>query len=179
MDNNSTVEVWTNIKGKWEGIYQVSNLGRVRSLGNDRSRKLKILKQTKHNKGFTISLCKDCNKERFEVDYLVISSFKPCSNMEQLKIIHRDGNVFNNSIDNLEWCKEEVYLKRLEETNIKNFKIYCTELDRVFNSLSEASEELGLNTGNLSSCLKGRANHSYCGRHPVTGEKLHWVYVVE
>ena len=75
--------------------------------------------------------------------------------------------------------KKPKRVREVKETNSIKQKVYCVELDREFNSLSEASELLNINIGNLSSCLKGRAKHSYCGRHPVTGEKLHWVYVVE
>ena len=47
--------------------------------------------------------------------------------------------------------------------------VYCVELDRIFPSGKAAAEELGLNRGNLSSCLNGKGYYSTCGGY-------HWKY---
>lgn len=53
--------------------------------------------------------------------------------------------------------------------------IYCIELNETFYSTKEAENKYGFNASSINSNLKGR--YSYSGKHPVTGEKLHWIYV--
>ena len=99
-------EIWIDIKG-YEGLYQVSNLGRVKSLskyaGNS-LRKEKILKNYKDKDGYVkVILCKN-NKTRFlSIHRLIAEAFIP--NPDNLpQINHKDECKSNNSIDNLEWC---------------------------------------------------------------------------
>ena len=53
--------------------------------------------------------------------------------------------------------------------------VYCVELDRVFWGAKEAEDVLGISRDNICSCCKGRLLSA--GKHPNTGEKLHWVYL--
>lgn len=55
--------------------------------------------------------------------------------------------------------------------------VYCYELDEYFWGAKEAEQKYGINSCHISSCCRGKRKS--CGRHPVTGEKLHWVYVDE
>lgn len=105
-------EIWRDIKN-YEGLYQVSNIGRVKSLErmfiNKRGRKQhikeRILKPgTNHNGYFYVSLSDDRGKAKgFLVHRLVCEAFhenpkdKPCVN-------HIDENKTNNTATNLEWC---------------------------------------------------------------------------
>lgn len=52
--------------------------------------------------------------------------------------------------------------------------VYCIELDRVFWGAAEAEQELGINSTYITTCCKGKQKSA--GKHPVTGEKLHWIY---
>lgn len=52
--------------------------------------------------------------------------------------------------------------------------IYCIELNEEFDSIESAHEKYGFNSASLCSHLKGRYKSS--GKHPITGELLHWVY---
>ena len=90
------MEEWKDIIG-YEGLYQVSNLGRVRRSG-------KILKGGYNNKGYhTINLCKKGISKSFFVHRLVAIAFIP--NPNNLPIVnHKDENPKNNCIENLEWC---------------------------------------------------------------------------
>ena len=93
-------EVWKDVKG-FAGYYQVSNLGRVKSLKYNKTRFLK--KEIAKGKYNRVTLSKENKTTRFQVHRLVASHFisnpnnKPCVN-------HKDGNGFNNSVENLEWC---------------------------------------------------------------------------
>lgn len=104
-------EVWKDIPG-YEGFYQVSNIGRVKSLDrvvidrNGRHMKYKgVLLTPQYNEfGYQKIMLMMSRKGRtFKIHQLVAMTFienkenHPCVN-------HKDGNKENNSVDNLEWC---------------------------------------------------------------------------
>ena len=112
-------EIWRDVKG-YEGLYQVSNLGRVKSLERFiKTRKNKngmngyIHKQesiripTKDYKGYLrLNLCKEGKQKPFKVHRLVAQAFIPNpNNLPQVN--HKDENKENNCITNLEWCTNE------------------------------------------------------------------------
>ena len=105
----SMKEIWENIQG-YEGEYQISNLGQVKSLsktcfvnGGSYTRREKILKQSIVAGYNTVCLYKETTKRNFKVHRLVASSFVPNpANLPHVN--HIDENKQNNSADNLEWC---------------------------------------------------------------------------
>lgn len=98
-------EVWKDIP-EYEGLYQVSNLGRVKCLGNgnsNRSQK-RILKGNKSTDGYIqVKLSKDDKYTTKRVHRLVMVTFNPCDNMDELEVNHIDYDRTNNRLDNLEW----------------------------------------------------------------------------
>lgn len=56
-------------------------------------------------------------------------------------------------------------------------KVKCIETGEIFNSQAEAARAYRINAGNLGKHLKKDKNYSYCGKHPKTGEKLHWINI--
>lgn len=62
----------------------------------------------------------------------------------------------------------------LGEYHFKTRKIYCFELDEVFYGSGEVRRKYNINTWHLFDCLHG--NRHSCGKHPITGESLHWCY---
>lgn len=97
------MEFWKDIKG-YEGLYQVSNYGRVKSLGNEASRKEKIRKVKYDRNGYpVIILHKNGEKKFFLTHRLVAEAFMP--NPDNLpEINHKDECKTNNFVENLEWC---------------------------------------------------------------------------
>ena len=63
------------------------------------------------------------------------------------------------------------------ENNPRCRAIYCIELDEFFWGAKEAYLKYGFSRTNITECCKG--NRKSCGRHPITGEKLHWKYADE
>ena len=95
-------EVWKDIQD-YEGFYQVSNLGRIKSLGNSKTRKEKILKPIYHKQYYQITLSKNNIRIQYRVHRLVAEAFIP--NPDNLpQVNHKDENKLNNYVDNLEWC---------------------------------------------------------------------------
>lgn len=104
------VEVWKDIPG-YEGCYQASNLGRIKSLDRDVYRGgiikhisgcMMSLRETDDGR-IKVDLRKDGFKKTFKVHRLVALAFLP--NPDNLREVnHKDENPKNNRLDNLEWC---------------------------------------------------------------------------
>lgn len=99
-------EVWKDVKG-YEGLYQVSSLGRVKSFRQwARAHKPQeyILKPSLINSGYhVVTLYRGAKREKFQVHRLVAITFIP--NSDNLPCVnHKDENKLNNAANNLEWC---------------------------------------------------------------------------
>ena len=104
-------EVWKDIQG-YEGIYQISNYGRVLSLyrqvrcrgGAHRGKEQSLLKPCEDSAGYLLVVLSDKGvKKSHRIHRLIATGF--ISNSYNYKCVnHIDGNKTNNSIDNLEWC---------------------------------------------------------------------------
>lgn len=104
-------EEWRDIK-EFEGLYQVSNLGRIKSFygwnGHEHIKREKILKPTiQHNqhsyKRYIVNLTKNKKKKTYKVHRLVAEVFIQ-NLLNRSEVNHIDGNPLNNNVSNLEWC---------------------------------------------------------------------------
>ena len=153
-------EVWKDIQG-YEGLYQVSNMGRVKSLErtvwNGRSyykAPERILKAGKARGYLRVMLCKDGKGKWYPVHRLVAIAFIP--NPDNLpEVNHKDENKQNNCVENLEWCTRQYnveYSKAKVVIGINKISGLILE----FPSAYEASRQTNINRGNICNCLKGR-----------------------
>ena len=103
-------ELWKDIIG-YEGLYQVSNLGRVKSLervtiskNGKRYTCQELCLRFGNIKGYKfVVLRKNCKSRQVLVHRLVAQAFIP--NLDNLpEVNHKDENPANNCVDNLEWC---------------------------------------------------------------------------
>jgi len=104
------MELWKDIKG-FEGSYQVSNLGRIKSLSRTKIVKKvgfyitreRILKISPNKLYSQVMLYRDSKRLYFLIHRLVAIAFMPnYGNKDEVN--HIDGNKRNNSVCNLEWC---------------------------------------------------------------------------
>ena len=110
-------EIWKEIDGGYEQ-YQVSNLGRIKSL---KRKKEKILHLDKDRYGYmNVYLSKDGVMKKFKVHRLVAIAFIENTN-NYPEINHIDGNKENNSVDNLEWVTRSQNLKHAHKMGLKKF----------------------------------------------------------
>ena len=160
------MEEWRNIKG-YEGLYQVSNLGRIKSLPrytrNGSCKYEKILTPGNDKEGYKlITLHKNNTARTYRIHRLVAEAFilNPNSLPE---INHKDENPANNNSENLEWCTTKYNhnygtwrAKRIGKNNPRARKIRCIDTGDTFNTIKEASEAYSIGRTNIGECLSGR-----------------------
>lgn len=109
MENNFTEtelknEVWRDIDG-YDGMYQVSDLGRVRSL---KFGKVRVLRPNKNKDGYLlVGLSKENKRKTIKVHRLVAQAFIPNDDESKTQINHIDECKQNNKVSNLEWCSAQ------------------------------------------------------------------------
>ena len=96
------MEIWEDIEG-YEGIYQVSSLGKVKSLNFNHTKKEKILKPFFNRDGYlSVNLYKEGKRKQYLVHRLVAKVFIP-NPENKLEVNHKDEDKTNNKVENLEW----------------------------------------------------------------------------
>lgn len=166
-------EIWKDINN-YEGLYQVSNLGNIKSLDKIIKQKNKVNQYQKHlykgkvlkkqiqKNGYeVVNLYKEQQMSKKLVHRLVANAF--ISNESNMKYInHKDNNRKNNNVNNLEWCtqKENInyaYKKgnKIPPNMKKIFQLNNEErILNIFNSITEAERKTGIKASNISKCCR-------------------------
>ena len=163
-------EIWKDVTN-YEGIYEVSNLGNVRTHINKtthsarhgtRHWKQRVLKQKTDKCGYKrVELWKDKKQTTHLVHRLVATEFVYNEDEANYTIInHIDCNTSNNVYTNLEWCNysmnlEHAYINKLNSSpNMTVLINKVTGEEHVFISMAKASIFLGFNHGYISGKIK-------------------------
>ena len=167
----AVVEEWRPVVG-YEGLYEVSNFGRVRSLDRIIKRrkngnivykgmilKLQIKKKTRYG----IILTKNHTTRNFMVHRLVAEAFIP--NPKHLETInHKDENPFNNNVNNLEWMTNSENLlygtrtERIKKKIQKKVEKLTKDFEHIeyYDSLTDAAIKNNAHISNISNAIHGK-----------------------
>lgn len=187
------MEIWKDIEG-YEGLYQISNLGNVKSLarviinkhGKEQTYPEKLLTPdvyvTNYSNYLRVTLSKNHNTKRYSVHRLVAEAFIP-NPENKTHVNHIDNNAENNFVENLEWC-----------THSENM-LHAQKQGRLFASQSKGGKRGGIPSAAVRLDAVNSLHGTYVGdwfvenqQHQVKGEKAyvfcrcrcgteHWVEV--
>lgn len=163
-------EVWKDITG-YCGKYQISNLGRIRSLRYNGGNHIKVMSPNDNGHGYlSVALCDGFGKRRiFYVHRLVAEAF--LDNPDNLpQVNHLDHNRKNNNVHNLEWCSirdnllygttHERAANTMRETSPTRKPVAQYSLSgdfiRTFRSINDAERETGIRASGISLCCNNK-----------------------
>lgn len=144
-------EIWKAIKG-YEGLYQVSNLGRVKSLY-----RCIILSPKISNSGYyVVTLSLNGETKMFLIHRLVAQNF--LENPDNLSCVnHKDQNKLNNCVSNLEWCDNRYNIRYSKAKKVGCYK--DDKLIKIYDALRDTKKD-GFNFRSIASCCSGKYKHS-------------------
>jgi len=198
-----SVEEWRDIPG-FEGIYQVSSIGRVRSadrlVAHSRSGaqtvRGRVMSPTPDRHGYPRFFAfKDGAKPFFSVHRALMAAFVPRDDWQSMQVNHKDGNPRNCTLENLEWCTNSEnrihayrVLKRTPsgagkfgELHHNSRRVVAKSIGtgeiRRFAAYSEAARHLGCAARDVSACVRGE-QRSAAGWMFMAGDAVpdSWLY---
>ena len=159
------MEIWKDIQG-YEGLYQVSNLGNVRSLNWRNTGEVRNLYLKPHKQGYLqVELHKDSERKMFTVHRLVAVHF--VEGFDKDKVVnHKNENKTDNRSDNLEWVSSSfnrLYSRKEENRcDIPIIQLSLTgEIIREWLSPRTIRDELGYSDWSIKECCKGKRQQAY------------------
>lgn len=170
-------EVWKDVEG-FEGYYQVSNMGRCRSLDrvvpckkNGKRRMnghIMKLHKNSNNDYLCVGLCKNSEYTQMLVHRMVAKTF--IDNPDNLpEVNHKDENPRNNCVSNLEWCTSSYnsnYGTRKERlAALPKKQVIQKDMDgniiRYWDCILDAGKSIGRDSSGIINVCKGKQGH--CG----------------
>ena len=160
------MEEWKSIEG-YEGLYEVSNLGNIRSLPRNGTVPVpRTLKVSEDKDGYGVITLRNANRCTKRAHRLVAKAFIPNPDNKP-QINHKDGNKLNNNVHNLEWAtgsENILHAKRLglqaECPNRKRVRQIDEDSNVVaeFQSMREAEKITGIHWTGISAVTRGIRN---------------------
>lgn len=160
------------------GLYEISNFGRVKSLPKviscwngfsmiSYTMPEKILAQRKRSGYLAVGLTKDRNQTTFSIHRLVAETF--INNEKNLPCVnHKDENKLNNRVDNLEWCDYGYNNSYGTRTKRTCKRVKCIETGIIYDSTVQAGKSTGVNRVYITNC---------CNNKALSAGGYHWIYV--
>lgn len=172
-------EIWKPVMG-YNGLYEVSSLGRVKSLNYKRTGREQILKAGKNKKGYLyVILSKSGVRTKYFVHRLVAEAFIPNPDPEKYDIVNHkiegDEGKLINTVENLEWCDipyNNAYGTRNERIAKANTNGKCSktvyqydkdthELVKEWQSTNEVERQMGWSCSHITECCNGKIKSAY------------------
>lgn len=169
--DENLIEIWKDVTG-YEGLYQVSNTGKVKTLQKQVGRKEaeKIMKPSVIWTGYLrIGLRKNGKSKNTYIHRIVAQEF--IENPEHKPIInHKNGNRQDNRVENLEWCtfgENSKASKKVVSTKRYNSVSVTDNYGNKFNSYREAARFWKLNNNTVKNDVLGRTNFNNIRRKVI------------
>lgn len=160
------VEEWRDIDG-YDGRYQVSNLGNIRTLDYNHTHTIKLLKTSTNHRGYhQVCLTKNNKKKIIYIHRLVALAFVQNPSPEIFNYVnHIDEDKNNNNANNLEWCTNG-YNVRYGSRTFKTSKEHAQydlsgNFIRIWSSGKEIERVLGLDRRQIGRCCDGLIPSAY------------------
>lgn len=167
-------EIWKDIKD-YEGLYQVSNNGKVKSIKRDI-----ILKSSSNHKGYLyVILCKNNKSKVGRIHRLVAETFIP-NPENKPQVNHINGIKADNNVNNLEWCTNTENLKHAFaiglKTNVGNNNPRTRKINqynlqgdfiKCWNSIYDIEHTLNFSRSSIWRCCtaKFKQSHGFVWRY--------------
>jgi hypothetical protein len=184
------MEVWKSVKG-YEGLYEISNYGRVKSLrfinNNVNKEKVTFIAITDNGNGYKIGSLSDKGKRKNQyIHRLVAQHFLP-NDLNKPIVNHLDRDTSNNKYDNLQWCTQrenilysaniigrDSIIEKSKATRLRNILArndeYTLQIIAEYkggNTIRKLSDKLPLCRKTISKILKD--NNIYIRRSNIKG----------
>ena len=150
-------EIWKDIPG-FEGMYQASNLGNIKSLSRKVDNRYmlqeRVLKPALNAQGYLfVVLCKKGKTFDKRVNRLVAEAFIP-NPYKKTYVNHKNEIKTDNNVENLEWMTP----KENSNYSVKKIKQYSknNEYIKTWNNLEIIKEQLEIDKGNIIKCCQGK-----------------------
>lgn len=165
-------EIWKDIPG-FEGVYQVSNFGNVKSLNYNKTGKEKLLIPKRSSVYDAVCLCLNSKHKYSFIHRLVAEAFIPNS-QHKTQVNHKDGNKRNNNIENLEWVtpsenmNHSVYKLKHNPRAWSATPVRCIETSEIFATQSEAAKVYHTSQGAIGNSAR---------RKRGSAGGVHWEFI--
>lgn len=155
------MEQWSPVIG-YEGLYEVSNEGNVKSLNYRHTGREKLLKPQTDKDGYLyVALCKDGKVKVKKIHRLVAQAFIPNPN-GFTEVNHKDENPANDNVSNIEWCDRKYnnnYGTRTQRvTEARSKKVYQYSLNGELVAIWSSTREVGRNGFDQGAVVKCCSN---------------------
>lgn len=157
--DNMENEIWKDVPD-YEGLYQVSNLGRIR---NSKGR---ILNFCKDKDGYLKgNIYKNGKNKNIRLHRLIAEAFILNPN-NYPSVNHKDENKSNNSVDNLEWCTNAYNTRYSKAKKVLQYDLN-DNLIKKWDSVRDIVRALGFNLECITGCCNGKykTSHGYKWRY--------------
>lgn len=151
------MEIWHDVRG-YEGIYQVSNIGNVRSLDricNGVRVKGQYKKQSINSNGYRVVNLVYCGKQRLGLVHRLVATAFIDNPHDKQEVNHIDGDKTNNNVKNLEWVTGDENMEHAFSIGLLQRQPVIMDGYIKFDSITKCAKYLGVDHHEIRRALNG------------------------